>query len=50
VTAPGDGEVSVVTDETIGEKDPLLAKLLTAAAAGASPVGPAHKRTRACPP
>jgi len=25
VTAPGDGEVTVVTDETMGEKDPLLA-------------------------
>jgi len=30
VTAPGDGEVTVVTDETMGEKDPLLAKLLAA--------------------
>jgi DNA polymerase III psi subunit len=28
VTAPGDGEVAVVADETMGEKDPLLAKLL----------------------
>jgi len=27
VTAPGDGEVTVVTDETMGEKDPLLARL-----------------------
>jgi hypothetical protein len=44
VTAPGDGEVSVVTDETLGEKDPLLARLLAAATAGASPAGPAHKR------
>ena len=44
VTAPGEGEVTVVTDETIGEKDPLLAKLLAAATAGASPAGPAHKR------
>ena len=35
VTAPGDGEVTVVTDETMGEKDPLLAKLLAAATAGA---------------
>jgi hypothetical protein len=30
VTAPGDGEVTVVTDESMGEKDPLLAKLLAA--------------------
>jgi hypothetical protein len=44
VTAPGDGEVTVATDETIGEKDPLLARLLAAATAGASPAGPAHKR------
>jgi hypothetical protein len=46
VTAPGEGEVTVVTDETMGEKDPLLARLLAAATAGASvPSGP-----RACPP
>jgi hypothetical protein len=44
VTAPGDGEVTVVTDETLAEKDPLLARLLAAATAGASPAGPAHKR------
>jgi hypothetical protein len=44
VTAPGDGEITVVTDETIGEKDPLMARLLAAATAGASPAGPAHKR------
>jgi hypothetical protein len=44
VTAPGDGEVTVVSDETIGEKDPLLARLLAAATAGAPPAGPAHKR------
>jgi hypothetical protein len=44
VTAPGDGEVTVVTDETMGEKDPLLAKLLAAATAGADPAGPANKR------
>jgi hypothetical protein len=37
--------VTVVTDETMGEKDPLLARLLAAATAGASPAGPAHKRT-----
>ncbi len=43
VTAPGDGEVTVVTDETMGEKDPLLAKLLAAATAGASPAGPAQQ-------
>jgi hypothetical protein len=30
VTTPGDGEVTVVTDETMGEKDPLLARLLGA--------------------
>ena len=29
----GDGEVTVVTDETIGEEDPLLAQLLAAATA-----------------
>jgi Putative transposase. len=28
----------------MGEKDPLLARLLAAATAGASPAGPAHKR------
>jgi hypothetical protein len=44
VTAPGDGEVTVVTDESLGEKDPLLAKLLAAATAGADPTGPATKR------
>jgi hypothetical protein len=44
VTAPGDGEITLVTDETMGEKDPLLARLLAAATAGASPAGPAHKR------
>jgi hypothetical protein len=43
VTAPGDGEVTVVADETMGEKDPLLAKLLAAATAGAPPAGPANK-------
>ena len=45
VTAPGDGEVTVVGDETMGEKDPLLAKLLAAATSGASPAGPTHKRS-----
>jgi Putative transposase. len=40
----GDGEVTVVGDETMGEKDPLLAHLLAAATAGAPPAGPANKR------
>ena len=44
VTAPGDSEVTVVSDETMGEKDPLLAKLLAAATSGATPAGPANKR------
>src|SRR5450759_3950009 len=44
VTAPGDGEVTVVTDETMGEEDPLLARLLAAATAGAPPAGPVNKR------
>ena len=44
VTAPGDGEVTVVCDETMGDQDPLLARLLAAATAGDSPAGPAHKR------
>ncbi len=44
VTAPGDGEVTVVPDETMGESDPLLAHLLAAATAGAAPAGPASKR------
>jgi hypothetical protein len=44
VTAPGDGEVTVVADETMGEQDPLLARLLAAATAGKSPAGPANKR------
>jgi hypothetical protein len=44
VAAPGDGEVTVVTDETMREKDPLLARLLAAATAGAAPAGPASKR------
>jgi hypothetical protein len=37
VTAPGDGEVTVVGDETMGEQDPLLARLLAAATVGAVP-------------
>ena len=44
VTAPGDGEMTVVGDETMGEKDPLLARLLAAATAGAAPAGPANQR------
>jgi hypothetical protein len=44
LTAPGDGEVTVVTDDTIGDKDPLLARLLAAATAGTPPAGPANKR------
>ena len=44
VTAPGDGEVTVVGDDSMDEKDPLLARLLAAAAAGAPPAGPANKR------
>jgi hypothetical protein len=36
--------VTVVPDETVGETDPLLAKLLAAATAGAAPSGPASKR------
>ena len=40
VTAPGNGEVTVVPDETLGEQDPLLAKLLAAATTGAAPAGP----------
>jgi hypothetical protein len=44
VTAPGDGDVTVVGDGTMVEKDPLLAKLLAAATAGAPPAGWAHKR------
>jgi hypothetical protein len=44
VTAPGDSEVTVVSDESMGEKDPLLARLLVAATAGAPPAGWAQKR------
>ena len=44
MTAPGDGEVTVVGDDSMDEKDPLLARLLAAAAAGAPPAGPANKR------
>ena len=36
VTAPGDGELTLVTDETLAEKDLLLAKLLAAATAAQS--------------
>jgi hypothetical protein len=42
--APGDGEVSVVGDDSMAQKDPLLAHLLAAAAAGVAPAGPAYKR------
>jgi hypothetical protein len=41
--APGDGEVTVVSQESFGEKDPLVAKLLAAATAGAPPAGWAQK-------
>ena len=44
MTAPGDGEVTVVGDEAMGEKDPLLARLLAAATAGSPPAGPITKR------
>ena len=44
VAAPGDGEMTVVPDETLGEQDPLLAKLLAAATTGAAPAGPASQR------
>jgi hypothetical protein len=44
VTAPGGGKVTVVTDEPMGERDSLLARLLAAATAGAAPAGPANKR------
>jgi hypothetical protein len=44
VTAPGDGEITVLTDDTMGETDPLLAKLLAAATAGIGPASSANKR------
>lgn len=31
-SAPGDGEVTIVGDDTLGETDPLLARLLAATA------------------
>jgi hypothetical protein len=48
VTAPGDGEVTVVADETIAEKDPLLAKLLADATSGTEAAGSAtrHQQIR----
>jgi hypothetical protein len=50
VTAPCDGEVTVVTDETMGEEDPLLARLLAAAPAGAPvPSGPRAYPPNPCP-
>jgi hypothetical protein len=48
VTAPGDGQVTVVADETMGEKDPLLAKLLAAATSGAPPAGPVARQNPIC--
>jgi hypothetical protein len=45
ITAPGDGEITCVVAEDLETgKDPLLAVLLAAAAAGVPPAGPAHKR------
>ncbi len=44
LTAPGDGEVTVVTDETMAEKDPLLAKLLAVATSGTEAAGSATRR------
>jgi hypothetical protein len=44
VAAPGEDEVTVVADESIGEQDPLLAKLLAAATAGAESAGPGNRR------
>jgi hypothetical protein len=43
-TDEASGEVSVVPDETLGGKDPLLARPLAAATAGAAPAGPANQR------
>jgi hypothetical protein len=43
VTAPGDGEVTVVTDETMGEEDPPLARPLAAATVGAAQARPAQE-------
>lgn len=48
VTAPGDGEVTVVTDDTVAEKDPLLAKLLAAATAGAGAACSGTRRREIC--
>lgn len=36
--------MTVVTDDTLGEKDPLLVRLLAAATAGTPPAGPANNR------
>jgi Putative transposase len=44
VAAPGDGESNVFCDDALGDKDPLLARLLAAATTGAAPAGPARKR------
>jgi hypothetical protein len=44
-TAPGDGEATVsIADESLGDADPLLGRLLAAAIAGLPPAGPATKR------
>jgi len=44
IAAPGEGELDVRTDDGGIERDPLLAHLLAASAAGAPPAGPANKR------
>jgi len=44
VAAPGDGEVTVMGDESLGESDPLLARLLAAATVGVAPAGPARRQ------
>jgi len=44
VTAPGDGEVTVVADDTMAEKDPLLAKLLAVATSGTEVARSANRR------
>jgi hypothetical protein len=50
-TAPGDGEVNVVGDESAGDADPLLAKLLAAATSGAPvPSGPRDGQPTLPPP
>ena len=44
VAAPGDGEVNALVGEGIGESDPTLAGLLSAATTGQAPAGPAQRR------